>query len=107
MPEYTRVPAFLRDDLIAQLRAVRRPLTTAQLCRHAAHVPVPGLAVPLPPLREQVYRVLCALHREGLITREQAARCVVWSAAPNPIADREIAALEAAFSAPTHLPDAP
>lgn len=97
MPEATRI---LRDDLLAQLRATRWPLTTAQLQRHAAHVPTPGAAAPLPPIREQVYRVLCALHRDGLVARAQAERAgiVVWLAAPSP-ADEEIAALEAAFAA--------
>jgi hypothetical protein len=96
VPEATRI---LRDDLLAQLRATRWPLTTAQLQRHAAHVPTPGAAVLLPPIREQVYRVLCALHRDGLVARAPAERVGnVWLAAPSP-ADEEIAALEAAFAA--------
>lgn len=98
MPDHTRATRILRDDVLAQLRAARWPLTTAQLSRHASHVPTPGAAIPLAPIREQVYRVLCALHREGLVAREHPARCgVAWSAAPSP-ADDEIAALEAVYA---------
>lgn len=105
MPDYTSANRILRDDLLAQLRTARWPLSTAQLQRHAARVPTPGATVPLAPIREQVYRVLCALDRDGLVARQSAKRCgVVWSAAPSP-ADDEIAALKAAFSVPAHCPN--
>ena len=95
---------ILRKDLLAQLRAAGCSLTTLQLRGQASRVPVPGAAVALPPLREQVYRVLRALQRDGLVTRGRAFATVgdggqvAWSAAPSP-ADGEIAALEAAFRA--------
>ena len=92
---------ILRDDLLAQLRVAGRPLTTAQLCRQAPRVPTPGAAVPLPPLREQVYRILCTLRRDDLVTRTKTPdRFVAWAVAPGP-ADDEIAALEAVLATTT------
>lgn len=99
MPNITAATRILRDDLLAQLRSAQRPLTTAQLRDRAPAVPVTGLAaVGRPPIQEQIYRVLCALERQGLISRGATqGREVTWLPAPNP-ADREIAALEAAFT---------
>lgn len=65
---------------------------------HAPAVPVAGTAEYCPPIQEQIYRVLCALERQGLVKRGSApGREVTWLPAPNP-ADREIAALEATFT---------
>lgn len=98
MPNITAATRILRDDLLAQLRSAQRPLTTAQLREHAPAVPVTGAAAARPPIQEQIYRVLCALERQGLINRGATqGREVTWLPAPNP-ADREIAALEAAFT---------
>ena len=92
---------MLRDDLLAQLRSAPRPLSTAQLLAHAPDVPVSGARQRFAPLREQIYRALCALERGGLVTRVDAeGRSLHWTASPT-AADREIAALEAAFHAPS------
>lgn len=97
MPNTTAATRILRDDLLAQLRSAQRPLTTTQLRNHAPAVPVAGATVPRPPIQEQIYRVLCALERQSLAKRGPTqGREVTWLPAPNP-ADREIAALEAAF----------
>lgn len=99
MPSSSAATRVLRDDLLAQLRIAQRPLTTAQLRLHAPEVPVAGVAISCAPIHEQIYRVLCGLERQGLLTRGgREGREVTWMAAANP-ADREIAALEAAFSA--------
>ncbi|MCA2304865.1 hypothetical protein JF770_14960 [Mycobacterium intracellulare] len=98
MPNTTAATRILRDDLLAQLRSAQRPLTTTQLRSHAPAVPVAGATVPHPPIQEQIYRVLCALERQGLAKRGSThGREATWLPAPNP-ADHEIAALEAAFT---------
>ena len=104
MPDYPN--RILRDDLLAQLRAAKSPRTAAELRRRAPRVPSAGVAVLLAPLHEQVYRALCGLHRDGLVTRAPTqSRQIAWAAAPNPTADREIADLEAVFaeSAPIQI----
>jgi hypothetical protein len=60
-------------------------------------VPVPGAIVLLPPLREQCYRILCALRRDGLATQASNEHHIIWSAAPG-AADTKIAALQAAYN---------
>lgn len=91
--------AILRDDLLAQLRTAGHPLSTTQLLAEAPDVPVAGTRQRFAPLREQIYRALCALERAGLIARISSdGRCLNWSASPT-AADREIAALEAVFRA--------
>lgn len=100
MPNPAPATSLLRDDLLAQLRCAPQPLSTAHLLTHAPHVPVLGTRQRFAPLREQVYRALCALERGGLINRvDPGGRCVHWEAAPS-AADHEVAALEAAFRAP-------
>ena len=101
MPNPAPASSMLRDDLLAQLRSAPRPLSTAQLLAHAPDVPVSGARQRFAPLREQIYRALCALERGGLATRVDAeGRSLHWTASPT-AADREIAALEAAFHAPS------
>lgn len=101
MPEPAPASSILRDDLLAQLRSAPRPLSTAQLLARAPDVPVRGTLQRFAPLREQIYRALCALERGGLVTRvEEEGRSQHWTASPT-AADREIAALEAAFQAPS------
>ncbi|MEB3980147.1 hypothetical protein OQ968_02590 [Mycobacterium sp. 663a-19] len=103
MPNPARASSILRDDLLAQLRSASGPLSTAQLLAQAPDVPVRGARQRLAPLREQIYRALCALERGGLVTRVGAeGRSLNWTASPTP-ADREIAALEAAFHAPSPI----
>ncbi|MGH3970511.1 MAG: hypothetical protein ACRDTV_20925 [Mycobacterium sp.] len=106
MPNATAATRILRDDLLAKLRSAHHPLSTAQLRAHAPHVPVPGARQPCAPIREQIYRVLCALERGGLVTRVDDGRALNWKAAPG-AADSEIAALEAAFRHPSDIDAAP
>lgn len=108
MPNPAPATSLLRADLLAQLRSAPRPLSTTQLLAQAPDVPVRGARQRFAPLREQIYRALCALERGGLVTRVNAeGRCQHWTASPT-AADREIAALEAAFhsSPPHHSGDA-
>lgn len=101
MPNPAPASSILRDDLLAQLRSASHPLSTAQLLAQAPDVPVRGARQRFSPLREQIYRALCALERGGLVTRVGAeGRSLNWTASPTP-ADREIAALEAAFHTPS------
>lgn len=99
MPNPAPASSILRDDLLAQLRSASGSLSTAQLLAQAPDVPVRGTRQRFAPLREQIYRALCALERGGLVTRVGAeGRSLNWIASPTP-ADGEIAALEAAFHA--------
>jgi len=101
VPDPATASSILRDDLLAQLRSATRPLSTAQLLARAPVVPVAGTRQRFAPLREQIYRALCALERGGLVTRVDAGdRSLHWEASPS-AADHEIAALEAAFRAPS------
>nr|VTP01789.1 hypothetical protein BIN_B_04192 [Mycobacterium riyadhense] len=98
MPRYSPATRILRDDLLAQLRSATRPLSTSELREHAPNVPMPRMAHAVVPVSEQVYRILCALHKQGLVTRAGAkGRDATWDAAPTG-ADAEIAALEAMLS---------
>ncbi|MCH9731737.1 MAG: hypothetical protein K0U84_19005 [Actinomycetia bacterium] len=93
---------ILRDYLKAALRCSAHPLTTTQLRRAAPLVAVAGSARPLPPPQEAIYRLLRSLEAEGavsIVDTPTAAR--YWTAAADPDADREIAALEALLSAPS------
>jgi hypothetical protein len=101
VPNPAPASSILRDDLLAQLRSASHPLSTAQLLAQAPDVPVRGTGQRFAPLREQIYRALCALERGGLVTRVGAeGRSLNWTASPT-TADGEIAALEAAFHAPS------
>ncbi|VBA32114.1 hypothetical protein LAUMK4_05682 [Mycobacterium persicum] len=101
MPNISEATRILRNDVLAQLRIAQRPLTTAQLRHHAPNVPVAGTFASCAPIREQIYRVLCALERQGLVTRSAGhGRELAWKAAAS-AADPEIASLEAALAAST------
>jgi Fe2+ or Zn2+ uptake regulation protein len=102
VPNPAPATTLLRDDLLAQLRSAPRPLSTTHLLANAPDVPVRGARQRFAPLREQIYRALCTLERGGLITRVDAeGRSQHWTASPTD-ADHEIAALESAFSIPSH-----
>jgi hypothetical protein len=89
---------ILRDDIMAQLRAAGRPMTTTELRKNAPTVPTRGATRLLAPLQEQIYRVLRGLVHDGLVTRTaRGGRTVTWTTTPGQ-ADHEIAALEAALS---------
>ncbi len=97
MPKYGPAARVLRYDLLAQLRTARRPLSTSELREHAPRVRMPRIAYPVAPINEQIYRILCSLHKDGLVTRAgTSGRTVTWTAKPTS-ADSEIAALEAAL----------
>jgi hypothetical protein len=105
VPERSRATAILRDDILAQLRTAQRPLTTSELRTRAPKVPVSGIAYPIAPLREQVYTVLRALERDGMVTRSGPGEggTVTWSALPS-AADEEIADLEPTLASDTTRP---
>ncbi|GBE68263.1 hypothetical protein MFM001_47250 [Mycobacterium sp. MFM001] len=94
-----RVNETLRDDILAQLRTARRPMSTSELRAHAPHLPLrPGGGPLLAPLQEQVYRALCVLRRQGKVAQHQSrGRIVTWVATHDADEDDEIADLEAAF----------
>ena len=84
MPDHRKychqVGQRLRDDLLAQLRTARRPMSTTELRDNAPTQPIrAGSAVTVAPLQEQVHRALCVPRAHGK--------------------DDEIADLEAAFQA--------
>jgi hypothetical protein len=91
----------LRDDLLAQLRTTRRPMSTSELRDKAPTHPLrAGSAVTVAPLQEQVYRALCVLRVHGKVEQHRSqGRTVSWVAAADTDADDEIADLEAAFQA--------
>ena len=91
----------LRDDLLAQLRTTRRPMSTSELREKAATHPLrAGSAVTVAPLQEQVYRALCVLRTHGKVDQHRShGRTVTWVALADTEADDEIADLEAAFQA--------
>lgn len=100
MPSYSRATRILRDDLTAQLRRADRPLTTAELRDNAPRVPVAGRGRLAAPISEQIYRILCALAREGTIIRAgSSGRTITWAPTITAPLRREIADLEAAFAA--------
>ncbi|GAB4897879.1 hypothetical protein MAHJHV34_49750 [Mycobacterium avium subsp. hominissuis] len=94
-----RVNETLRDDILAQLRTARRPMSTSELRAHAPRLPLrPGGGPLLAPLQEQVYRALCVLRRHGKVAQHQSrGRIVTWVATHDGDDDEEIADLEAAF----------
>jgi hypothetical protein len=91
----------LRDDLLAQLRTARRPMSTTELRDNAPTQPIrAGSAVIVAPLQEQVYRALCVLRVHGKVEQHRSqGRIVTWVAVADTDADDEIADLEAAFQA--------
>lgn len=98
MPDHPCPTQILRDDIMAQLRAASRPMSTTELRKSAPKVPTRGATHLLAPLQEQIYRVLRGLANDGLITRTTpGGRTVTWTTTPGQ-ADHEIAALEAALS---------
>ena len=105
MPDISRATAILRDDILAQLRIAQRPLRTTEVRERAPRIPIPGIAYPMAPIREQVYAVLRSLEREGLVTRTGSGdgRTVTWSATRG-AADDEIADLEAALLGESPFP---
>ncbi|VBA61501.1 hypothetical protein [Mycobacterium attenuatum] len=101
MPSPRGVSSVLRDDVLAQLRSARRPLTTRTLRMRAAPVAVPGTSVRRPPLDQQVYRALARLRAAGMVTSIPACgRSVLWQLTEKGSAAAEIDALEALFAAP-------
>jgi hypothetical protein len=94
----------LRDDLLAQLRMTRRPMSTSELRDKAPTHPLrAGSAVTVAPLQEQVYRALCVLRVHGKVEQHRSeGRTVSWVAVADAGADAEIADLEAAFQASPH-----
>ncbi|NTY62730.1 hypothetical protein FEG63_24660 [Mycolicibacterium sphagni] len=92
----------LRDYLLAALRCSAQPLTTTELRLGAPSVAAHGSARPLPPTQETIYRLLRSLQNEGIVLATGGGACRrAWTVAPNPTAEREIAALEALFGAPS------
>lgn len=93
---------ILRDYLITALRCAEQPLTTTQLREGAPPVAVTGSVRPLPPPQETIYRLLRSLQGEGVVAAADSAACRRgWAATANPVADQEIATLDALFSAPS------
>ncbi len=93
---------ILRDYLVAALRCSTHPLTTTQLRQGAPAVAVQGSTRPVPPTQETIYRLLRSLHNEGPVATTQAGACRrAWLAAADPEANREIASLDALFTAPS------
>ena len=105
MPDHRKychqVGQRLRDDLLAQLRTARRPMSTTELRDNAPTQPIrAGSAVTVAPLQEQVYRALCVLRVHGKVEQHRSlGRIVTWVAVADTDADDEIADLEAAFQA--------
>ena len=93
---------ILRDYLVFALRCSPQPLTTTQLRQGAPLVAVRGSARPLPPSQETIYRLLRSLQGESTVTTaDTEAYSRAWIATPSPAADREIATLDALFTAPS------
>ena len=92
----------LRDYLVAALRCSEHPLTTTQLRQGAPAVAVQGSARPLPPTQETIYRLLRSLQGEGTVAIIEARACRrAWVLTADPDTDREIATLNALFTAPS------
>jgi hypothetical protein len=93
---------MLRDDILAQLRAAGRPVSTSELRINAPAQPLqPGGPAEYPPLQERVYRALLKLQAAGkIIKHPPTGRTVTWSAARG-VDDEEIERLEDALSAPS------
>jgi hypothetical protein len=97
---HERINEVLRDDILAQLRTARRPMSTTELREKApTQLFGPNGTRRFPPLQEQVYRALCRLRSEGKVDQHCArGRIVTWVAVAGD-ADDEIADLEASFQA--------
>ncbi|MGV7254601.1 hypothetical protein PJI20_10030 [Mycobacterium kansasii] len=105
MPSRAYSIQMLRDDLLAQMRSAQRPLCTSELRENAGRLPVPGAARAFPPIREQIYRVMCGLENDGLVTRASTSgRAATWALTPAGAATDEIAALENALRLPAARP---
>jgi hypothetical protein len=94
-----RINTILRDDLLAQLRAAARPMSTSELRSNAPGLPLwPGASRRYPPAQERIYRALCRLADARKVIRHPSrGRTVTWSAAPS-ADDAEIDILERAFN---------
>lgn len=94
-----RINTILRDDLLAQLRAAGRPMSTSELRSNAPELPLwPGSSCCYPPAQERIYRALCRLADTRKVIRHSSrGRTVTWSAAPS-ADDAEIDFLERAFN---------
>ncbi|WP_041783828.1 hypothetical protein [Mycolicibacterium chubuense] len=63
---------------------------------------VPGSTHPLPPTQETIYRLLRCLQNDGAVAAADTGDFRrAWVATDDPAADREIATLEALFTAPS------
>ena len=95
---YQHINRQLRDDILAQLRTARRPMTTTQLREKAPRLPLrSGGQTLLAPPQEQVYRALCQLRSRGTVRQHPTpGRDAAWVIVPGE-ADDEIARLEAAL----------
>jgi hypothetical protein len=73
----------LRDDILVQLRAAGRPLSTSELRTNAPTQPLkPGGPAHYLPPQERVYRALLKLQADGkTIKHRSTGRIVTWSAA--------------------------
>lgn len=88
MPKYSPAARLLREDLLAQLRTARRPLSTSELHEHAPRVPTPHADCLVTPSGEQIYRVLCSLQTDGLLTHGgRSGRAVPWTVKPTATVD--------------------
>lgn len=105
MPSSSPRTQMLRDDLLAQLRSARKPLTTRRLRAGAAPIPVDGFTVRAAPLREHVYRVLRQMQADNLV--EPIATCgrdLAWQLTPQGAARDEIDSLTALLALPAATP---
>jgi hypothetical protein len=95
---YQQINRQLRDDIVAQLRTARRPMTTTQLREKAPRLPLRrGGPTVLAPPQEQIYRALCQLRSQGMVRQHPTpGRDAAWVVVPGE-ADDEIARLEAAL----------
>lgn len=95
---YQQINRQLRDDIVAQLRTARRPMTTTQLREKAPRLPLRrGGPTVLAPPQEQIYRALCQLRSQGMVRQHPTpGRDAAWVIVPGE-ADDEIARLEAAL----------
>ncbi|MDO3101041.1 hypothetical protein P5V93_24300 [Mycobacteroides abscessus subsp. abscessus] len=102
MPSRHRTHQMLRDDLLAQLRAAAKPVTTRRLRASASPLPFAGLNGRWRPLREHVYRELRRMQADALVTPiPTCGREVSWQLTPSGAATDEIALLRDLFAAPT------
>lgn len=101
MPSPSPRSQMLRDDLLAQLRAANKPLTTRRLREFAAPIPVEGFTVRAAPLREHVYRALQQMRAENLVEPiPSCGRDLAWQLTTHGAARQEIDTLNAVFALP-------